>query len=407
MDWLSWLIILGAAFACLLAPAFVVGHVITFRPRRLEEIEATFRSPKALRCYGSLFSTDAPSLRAVTDQFRRVHGTLQYLVAVTVFLLAAAGATGLAISPLFKESLPRVLPVAGPLSMALAGALIWAIYETASKIQTRDLIPNDLYAMTVRLVAAVPVGHVADQFTDVQGAAGATAFAVMSLPMRDIRLFFRRRFLRKSEGAAGDSAVRSNEGSLAQTIDGLGDETLARLADHGIVTYLDMAYTDPIRMMARSGYSLHLVLSWMDKALLTVYFGEKRTRLAEMGMPCALDACECYLTYFYDGKAARGYGTEPAVKHLAAKMEMPAALLADSLQRVYEDPYVELIRELWYPEPYVPLREKKGRDALPEQPGKNPRTRRSATRRDEQSRENSSESGDDEPAPSRSPATRV
>jgi hypothetical protein len=388
MDWLSILVLVGGAAVCLMVPAFVACHAVSFTRRRLQEIRTTFHSGSSIKSYATLFTgtpVGVPSVQVAVAQFKSVHGWWQYAFAIGLYLLASAATASLALLPLFGRYLPvgTVLRVSAPMSMALAGALVWATYEAASKIQTRDIVPTDLYVMAIRMVTAVPVGYVASAIDD-GGTTGATAFALMSLPMRDIRLFFRRRFLRKLETSVEESGARSTEGNLGQMVDGLGDETLARLAEHGIVTHLDMAYADPVLLMARSGNSLHLVLSWMDKALLAVYFGEKRTVLAAAGIPCALDACEHYLTHYVTGEDAayvRDYATDPVVQDLAGKLGMLVAPLAETLQRVYEDPYVKMIRQLWYRHVYRPLVDRPPKppgspkdlsDALPEPPPPDP-----------------------------------
>src|SRR4029077_782228 len=94
----------------------------------------------------------------------------------------------------------------------------------------------------------------------------------------------------------------------------LSYDTVARLHELQISTPTDIAFTDPIWLMVRIGFSIRHVLTWMDQALLAIYVGPQLSKLAPLGFPCALDACEFYVAHCFDPRADRGRDctTDPA-----------------------------------------------------------------------------------------------
>src|SRR6185503_10937500 len=89
-------------------------------------------------------------------------------------------------------------------------------------------------------------------------------------------------------------------GALADVMCGMGNDTIARLEELNIETYLDLAYTDPIKLLIKTGVPIELVLAWIDQAMVSVYASPHKSALESYGMPCALDLCEFYAAHCYD-----------------------------------------------------------------------------------------------------------
>jgi hypothetical protein len=178
----------------------------------------------------------------------------------------------------------------------------------------------------------------------------AFAFIAAAFPLREARLLLRERALKNPQ--AEPTAVaggRIADGHIGRTIDGIGDATVAALEDAGFATYMDLAYADPIRVMAGMGHPLRLVLAWIDECLLAVYAPALKGPLAKVGIPCALDASEffdthCRATY----SATTKWDDESPVGQLAKAIGgIAPALLVDMLKRVYEDPHVRFLACVW------------------------------------------------------------
>jgi hypothetical protein len=193
-----------------------------------------------------------------------------------------------------------------------------------------------------RFVAAVPIGY-AFSLLVFDTVAGFMAFAVSAFPLRDIVLLIRSRALEKQkiEERPQPASSPTSKGYTGELLSGLGSDTLARLQELNIETYLDLAYTDPIRLMVQTGAPIKLVLAWIDLALPAVYFPQTKPTLEQLGMPCASDVCAFYTNYCFDvatGKPREKWDEEQAVKDLSLKLQTTPKMLYIPLTNLYEDP---------------------------------------------------------------------
>jgi hypothetical protein len=74
--------------------------------------------------------------------------------------------------------------------------------------------------------------------------------------------------------------------------------------------------------------------------------------MAELSIPCALDACEFYEAHVWDrdAKCLRDWATDPAVEALATGLQINPVLLIEILREVHGDPHVRFLRAIWYSE---------------------------------------------------------
>jgi len=233
--------------------------------------------------------------------------------------------------------------------LALLGAFVWSVYEILSRRYSRDLTPQELLEITFRLIAAIPIGYAFSQLAADKWDA-PLAFAASALPVRDLRRLIRERGLAKASAVPGSERLPTAH--LGQVVDGISNETAARLEELNITTAWDLAYVDPVALMARTGYSLRLILAWMDQALLVVYFDGKKTVLGNLAIPCALDLCEFYEKHCMDPATGKPKSCDEdnAVKDLAAKLDIPATILPERLCSLCIDPHLRFLAACWYPE---------------------------------------------------------
>jgi len=225
---------------------------------------------------------------------------------------------------------------------ALTGAYIWSLYELSQRARRRDLTPDELFDVSIRYLAALPIGYMG-ALLSIDSVDSAFAFAASAFPLRDIRRFVRKRALEKMN--VEDSKVEpTRAGYLTEVVDGLSPDTLARLEEIGIVTYTDLAYADPIRIMVKAGFSLRHIIQWMDHAMLAIYAFDYKKKLAENAIPSALDAKEFYETHFKKHLKEQC----PAITELEKRMGVPAVLLCEIFSRVAADPQVLFLDKMWY-----------------------------------------------------------
>jgi hypothetical protein len=240
-----------------------------------------------------------------------------------------------------------------PIVMALAGGYVWSLYQIVSRVKSDELGPSDLGEISLGLMACVPVGF-AFSILAVTGLASFAAFLASSFPMREAQRFLQEQALKRALGTEVTAAAsRPNERHLGTAIDGVSDQTLVRLRELRIVTVLDMAYSDPIKIMLQTGYALPLIIDWMDQSLWALYAGEARNAMIKNGIRCALDVYEFVELHCLWDKTnnLRGVPTGPnlaALEEVATTLGTSPGLAHDLFLRIYGDPQVIVLRRLWY-----------------------------------------------------------
>ena len=265
-----------------------------------------------------------------------------------------------------SSALPAPIPIPARLPlviiMALAGGYTWSVYQIVSRIRASELLPVDLYEIDLGLLASVPVGIAFSLITaELDGVRSFMAFAASAFPLRDVSLIVRQYATRRMLGSpdasaarpAGTSSTRAAERHLGTAIEGLSDETLARLSEIRITTVLDMAYSDPIKIMVQTGFPLPVIIDWMDQSIWALYVGDLKAEINKWGIRCSLDVCEFVDLHLLDGgvkKREIAESSKVALEALSKKMSIPTStLLQDLFFRIYGDPQVVILRKLWYP----------------------------------------------------------
>ena len=370
--------IVGTA-AVLFIPGVLIAYRVLLIRRRLDDIETSIWTGPAIDSYLRLFTKRNPEewrnearqmfkgdrtkeddvkraeedalTSVVRHEFLAVHSWWNYLTAVTPLTIVVAAVVWTCCawaSAKTGGSTSSVAQLDDAVISAMAGAYVWSVYEILSRFRTRDLTPDTLMEMTLRQIAAVPIGY-AVSLLAIDRVAASMAFASAAFPLREVRLTLRQRALKKL-GDERTVTPQSGDGHLAKLLDCLGDEKLARLEELQIVTYMDLAYVNPIRLMARTGYSLRHILAWIDHALLAVYAAPHKAKLLQFGIPCSLDAREFFRVHCRDAamKENKDWRTDKAVIELASALGIPIEFVAEILYRVDADPHVRFLADIWY-----------------------------------------------------------
>jgi hypothetical protein len=350
------ILIVASSIAIALVPLLVMTYRQFLVKRRLKDLHANLWNKHAIEDYVRLFgsggsqkpASDDAMKEAIKEEFFRVHSLWNYFLPIVLLSVVTAGVVitiGLWAEAALDHSPSRTITVTAV--MSLAGAYIWALYEILTRIRSQDLTPVDLSELTLRLLAAIPIGY-AFSLLALDGKEGLFAFIAASFPLRDVKLLMRQKAMKKLELDSRTNESRVLEGHLGRVLDGLSDVTLARLEELGIITYMDLAYTNPVRLMARTGYSLRHILAWIDQALLAVYAPSLKVRMSQLGVPCSLDAYEFYEAHCWDPAARCPRACDEAVVALASGLGIAPVLLIEILREVYVDPHVRFLNAIWY-----------------------------------------------------------
>jgi len=299
---------------------------------------------------------------AIRAQFLKFQGWPRYTMSLTLLAVFSAAAIYLisewTIKVMLSDSpmspIGPVLPTEAV--FALAGAYIWSLFELAVRARQGNLTPDELFDISIRYLAAVPIGYTAE-FLTLEQVDGAFAFVAASFPLRDVQRWYRKRAIEKMKFEDTPKLESTRAGFLTQVVDGLGPDTVARLEEIGIVTFTDLAYADPIRIMVKAGFPLRHIIQWMDHAMLAIYALDFKQKLALNGITCALDAREFYTTHFVDAEIVDGEITKmtpfskadcDARKEIEKRMDVPVVILGEIFGRVTIDPQVQFLAKMWY-----------------------------------------------------------
>jgi hypothetical protein len=412
-DWIAWILWAGLAIAWAMIPLIVLQYVRGVVPLRYKEIRDRFlRKPpagshakqggtgkSAAWHYVRLLSPDAEETdvkRVLDAQFWYFHDTKRYVRAL--LLVMALSGLMLSLSGLWimdrlrdpvrgdgaKVEEPKELTsgatadgpaeavppenappaqaagaekggastlvgqITATLIMALWGAFVWSLYEVWSRRKSGDLTPVELVDVAIRFIVAVPIGYAFSLLVPVAAPLGA--FAASAFPLRYVRLLIRKQMLPKTGESVPNPLVLTAKGRFSEGLSGIGHDTIARLQELNIETYLDLAYADPIRLMVKTGVPIQLVLAWIDQALLAVYAAPHKAKFELLGMPCALDVREFYEDHWLDPDTGRekDWRNDPAVKELATSLSIPLEVLPQLLRSIYADPHVQFLSSAWY-----------------------------------------------------------
>jgi hypothetical protein len=368
--------------AFLFPPILVVTYLATkVRARREELLRVLFADklhPERWKAAGRQ-ATDHPAwvfagadgldpkkpALAVELKFSSIQGLRHYLL--PMFLTLVLSAAGLWLCRVWvhdrwfppdprSNGFPSTMREA--VIMALAGAYVWGIWELLNRRQSGDLTPSELYDVAFRWAVSIPIGYA---FSLLAGKEfqPAMAFAASVFPLKDIRRFIQERAMKKFMESPVSTLVRPEQRHLSTAVDGIGDAALTRLEELGIVTALDMAYADPMRVMIKTGYPFMNVVDWMDQAAFSIYVGDKRKAFQDAGIRCSIDVCE--FVNMYLTKNGPNHAGIIALQRLRSfvypvkedgKVVAPGQhdgdLLVDLLRRIVADPQVKILYELWY-----------------------------------------------------------
>ncbi|MBZ5635960.1 MAG: hypothetical protein LAO55_22755 [Acidobacteriia bacterium] len=300
-----------------------------------------------------------PYVSDPNQTFDRYHNGWRYVFPLFLLTTLAICYTYLGHSWVQAKLVPTIpAPLADRLPtvviMALAGGLVWSLYQIVSRIRGGALGPGDLYEIALGLLVAVPVGYAFSLVTaELEGVRSFMAFAASAFPVRELSRLVRQYATRRMLESSPTTSSRPAERHLGTAIEGLSDETLTRLGELGIATVLDMAYSDPIKIMVQTGFALPLIIDWTDQSIWALYSGDLKSELNKQGIRCSLDVSEFVDMHLLDGNGQRRTVLEGphkvALDAIAGKMGVDQSLVQDLFFRIYVDPQVVVLRKLWYP----------------------------------------------------------
>ena len=170
------------------------------------------------------------------------YGRTRYLVAIFIgSVVTGVVAYHLATSSFggFLTGTSTTVPT--PVQVGLLGAFAWNLWLLLSSYDTLDLIPSTYYWMALRYVVAIVAGLIAGQILKESGVASVFALTATVIPYPRLLGFLRSKVPGLSEENPGEPSLSKIQGMPQSTID--------RLANLGIFTTQELAYSDPLKLL--------------------------------------------------------------------------------------------------------------------------------------------------------------
>ena len=256
------------------------------------------------------------------------------------WLLSAEGPAGA------RESL-AALALAG-----FAGGYMWVLQLLISRWQERRLSPSDLFWGAFRLIIAVPLALALTAFFKDAVHQAALAFMLGAFPTRTLITIVRRTAAKAlSMGESfDDPAINLTK------IQGIERDQAEIFAQEGVGTILQLAYSDPVDLTIRTGFSFSYVIDCCSQALAYLCFEDALPKLRQF----ALRGAQEITTFVYqlsrmtdqDKKVMdeeQGWA-EKTLDDVARELKMEKTALRRTFDEIAFDPYAQFLDDVWQPD---------------------------------------------------------
>ena len=172
--------------------------------------------------------------------------------------------------PILGIELPPDFPVNDQVGWAMAGAYLWVISDLLIRYRRRDLTPSALFDAAFRFAIAVPLALTITVILPKEGSAipaNAVAFILGVFPTNSLLSFLRRT---AQKWGLGDD--RDADRYELEDLQGVNTTMAERFAEIGIMTFLQLAYEDPIQLTMRMNLPFRVTLDIMSQAIFALYF---------------------------------------------------------------------------------------------------------------------------------------
>jgi hypothetical protein len=345
----SWFVIMACGVAFALGVFPVLHHLLFGLPERRREIVGYF-DPRAIKLYFEHFyRAELPRLekerdleRALERLYNQRFGRRTYVLPIVSYfaalaILVGAVAYGVIVGPIqwAEASLDKMG------LYALAGGYLWVVFDIIARYRQRDLVPSALYGYSFRLLICIPLAYTVATILP-QSAVPPIAFCLGVFPTNTLMLFLRRQAAQRL-GLGEDTEREKLE---LEALSGVNTTLAEKLAEIGVMTMLQLAYEDPIQLAMRTNLPFAFVVDLISQALGNVY-GLKIETAEKFSIRGSIEAAELF-------EALRGdFGTQAKkdadiiINELASAYQVKKTIMKKFLEDVYNDPYNDLIRNIW------------------------------------------------------------
>jgi hypothetical protein len=251
-----------------------------------------------------------------------------------------------------SENLPPVKWYCFGALAGFMGGYMWVLYFFMKRMQERKLSPSDLYWSSSRLILAVPIalafsalfrGPLNDQ------AIYALCFMLGAFPLQSLMTFMRRTASSKLNlQDSFDDAITD----LTQ-LQGVGRNQAEIFNQEGVGTILQLAYSDPIDLTIRTGFSFSYVIDCCSQALGWLSFENNLSVLRKYGLRGAQEIT----TFVFElsekkdqdpdiTKAEKAWA-DKTLEIVSVELNIDKVSLRGIFDSIAYDPYSQFLYDIW------------------------------------------------------------
>jgi hypothetical protein len=342
---------LTIAWALVLVPAvFYILLYANYRPillARVQDIRGIMARGQTFQRYVSAFGASNQDDAAATLEtlFYRSLGLKRFVFPVLVCAAAASAAllvlevrSGFPMLP--EEFGLRIKSLSGASTSALAGALLWGVYDAVQRFEAVELTPASLLYISLRLfLAPVIAPLVGDAFTE--SVKLLVAFGIGAFPVKTLIDFVKGRARTQLNIGAEET-----EKPTLQLLQGMTSDLLQLVQDQGFESVEHLAGADPVRLIFRINMPWKVILDLIDQSILVTYVGDKIARLRPLGIRGAIELATIQED-IDDPDPAKQTAVGQLVTAIAKAAEVDESGVRNMIQNAYEDVQVNLIWSFW------------------------------------------------------------
>jgi len=252
---------------------------------------------------------------------------LSLLVARTAFVKIAGPGSG-----------DGTLILPGQALAAITGAYAFVIAALVRAALTYNLPPVTLVNAALRLLVAAPLGYAVAVFGD--GKSEFLAFAIGAFPLDRFQTIFGR-WANQLLNQGLTNPVTDDSDDKALALDGIDTPMSEALADGGVTTVLELAYTDPVQLALRINVDFDVIADLQSEALAYIYLKDKLDQLRPLGLRGAVEI----------SNLMNGENTNSQFGDVFTAACTAAGLTAGGLRNCFKiitsDPYTKFLVATW------------------------------------------------------------
>ena len=342
---------LTIAWALVFVPAvFYILLYANYRPillGRVQDIRGIMARGQTFQKYVSAFGASNKNDAASTLEtlFYRSLGLRRFVFPVLVCSIVGSAAllvlevrSGFPMLP--EEFRQRIMSLSPASTSAVAGALLWGVYDAVQRFEAVELTPPSLLYIALRLfLAPVLAPLVGAAFTDV--VQSLVAFGIGAFPVKTLIDFVKGR----ARTQLNIGAAETEKPSL-QLLQGMTSDLLQLVQDQGFDSVEHLAGADPVRLIFRINMPWKVILDLIDQSILVTYVGDKIARLRPLGIRGAIELATIQED-INDPDSAKQTAVGQLVAAIAKAIEVDESGVRNMIQNAYEDVQVNLIWSFW------------------------------------------------------------